>query len=373
MIQASLLTSQEASPLPAGSDYYVPAVFDRKGEREAVANLSSADWEKIIPLIHFLGPREAGAKLSSSRFTQWSRRVAEAVKQHPFYLDLPRLPPSTTVKTGKGDVLILDRLYEAMRKRQSRFIPVANIGKRFEAALNSVADCALQDGNGFALRYRFRELAPRPSETHASRLASAVDRMGLDPKSADLIVDFAYIDPDDEFDVDLLAEDLQSMIDAAKWRSVVLLGSSMPPMMSCVKEGTVGEIDRREWDLWREIRGKKLSRPLVFGDYTIQSPTPPSKGGPSMRRTVRYTASTTTVIARGMGDITESDNSQYRELCGTIRNRPEFCGETYSWGDETIARCAAGRLRPKAQEMWRGAGTSHHIKFVKDQLQRARR
>jgi hypothetical protein len=369
MTQASLLKSHEASPLPKGSDYYVPAVFDRKGEREAIANLSTADWEKIVPLIHFLGPREPGAKLSSERFTQWSRRVAEAVGQHAFYLDLPRLSPSTTVKTGKGDVLILDRLYEAMRKRKCRFIPVANIGKRFEAALNSVANCALNDGNGFALRYRFRELAPRPNEDHVSRLSSALERIELDADSADLIVDFSYIDPDDEFDVDLLSVDLQSMLDVANWRSVVLLGSSMPPMMSCVKEGTVGEIDRREWDLWREIRKKKLSRPLVFGDYTIQCPTPPSKGGPSMRRTVRYTASTATVVARGMGDITESDDSQYKELCGTIRGRPEFCGEAYSWGDETIAKCAAGRLRPRAQEMWRGAGTSHHIKFVKDQLQ----
>lgn len=373
MTQASLLKSDEGLSLPEGSDYYVPAVFDRKGEREAIANLAAADWEKIVPLIHFLGPRETGAKLSSARFTQWSRRVAEAVGQHPFYLDLPRLPPSTTVKTGKGDVLILDRLYEAMRKRKSIFIPVANIGKRFEAALNSVANCALQDGNGYALRYRFREVAPRPNEDHSSRLSTALGRIEIDPELADLIIDFAYIDPDDEFDLDLLAEDLQSMIDVASWRSVVLLGSSMPPMMSCVKEGTVGEIDRREWDLWREIETRKLSRPLVFGDYTIQSPTPPSKGGPSMRRNVRYTASTATVVARGMGDITESDNSQYKELCGKIRKRPEFCGESFSWGDETIAKCAAGRLRPKAQEMWRGAGTSHHIKFVKNQLQSARR
>lgn len=90
-----------------------------------------------------------------------------------------------------------------------------------------------------------------------------------------------------------------------------------------------------------------------------------------MRRSVRYTSSATTIVARGEGDITESDDSQYAELCASIRDRTEFCGETYSWGDETIARCAAGLLRPRAQEMWRGAGTSHHIKFVKDQLQAA--
>lgn len=60
--------------------------------------------------------------------------------------------------------------------------------------------------------------------------------------------------------------------DPAEWRSVVLLGSSIPPMMSCIEEGTVGEIERREWELWEEIRISGLSRPLVFGDYTIPVP-----------------------------------------------------------------------------------------------------
>ncbi|MEX2106769.1 MAG: beta family protein [Solirubrobacterales bacterium] len=370
MIQASLLQPTKATPLPPGSDYYVPAVFDRKGEREAIENLSASTWEKVVPIIHFLGPREEKKDLTSARFTQWSRRVAKAVGKHSFYLDLPRLSPSRTVKTGKGDVPILDRLYEAMHKRDTNFIPVANVGARFEAALNSVADCALADGNGFALRYRFREPAPTPNESHAGRLSSALEKIGLEAQSADLIIDFSYIDPDDEFDVDFLAKDLQAMFDVAAWRSVVLLGSSIPPMMSCVKEGTVGEIERREWSIFEDVR-VKLSGPVVFGDYTIQCPTPPTKGGPSMRRTVRYTSSGATVVARGQGDITESDDSQYKELCLSIRERPEFCGGTYSWGDETIARCAEGALRPRAQEMWRGAGTSHHIKFVRDQLQAA--
>jgi hypothetical protein len=370
MIQSSLLQSTNVTPLPSGSDYYVPAVFDRKGEREAIANLSTSTWESVVPIIHFLGPREEKKILTSARFTQWSGRVAKAVGKHTFYLDLPRLSPSRTVKTGKGDVPILDRLYEAMHKRDTNFIPVANVGTRFEAALNSVADCALADGNGFALRYRFREFTPTVNYSHAGRLASSVEKIGLGPDTADLIIDFSYIDPDDEFDPDFLVNDLQVMIDAADWRSVVLLGSSIPPMMSCVEQGTVGEIERREWEIFEDVRAK-LSRPVVFGDYTIQCPTPPTKGGPSMRRTVRYTASGATVVARGQGDITESDDSQYKELCLSIRDRPEFCGGTYSWGDETIARCADGALRPRAQEMWRGAGTSHHIKFVRDQLQAA--
>jgi Beta protein len=370
MYQAELLQPPSTTPLPEGSDYYVPAVFDRKGEREALAHLSASTWAKVIPIVHFLGPREPEKRLSSDRFTQWSRRVAAAVGHHPYYLDLPRLAPSTKIKTGKGDVPILDRLYEAMHKRESRFIPVANVGARFAAALNSVADCALADGNGFALRYRFRDFAPTENETHSGRLSSALAEIALEPSTnADLLIDLSYIDPDVEFDLELLAEDLQSMLDAADWRSVVLLGSSIPPMMSCIKEGTVGEIERREFELWQDLRSAGLSRSVVFGDYTIQCPTPPSKGGPSMRRNVRYTSTATTIVARGQGDITESDDSQYAELCLSIRDRAEFCGSTYSWGDETISKCATGLLKPRAQEMWRGAGTSHHIKFVKDQLQ----
>lgn len=87
-----------------------------------------------------------------------------------------------------------------------------------------------------------------------------------------------------------------------------------------------------------------------------------------MRRNIRYTTKDDTIVARAFGRFTDSDDDQYRELCLELKALPEFSGRNYSWGDRTIYDCAEGQLPPGSQEMWRGAGTAHHLQVVSDQL-----
>ncbi len=372
-VEDSLQTTFEQSaplePLPSGKRSYVPSVLDRAGERAALANTRAGVWERTTPILHYLGPVDSVDDLSSTRFTGWSKRMAEAVGEHPFYLDISRLSPKVKVKTGKGIVPVLDRLYEAMRKRDAKFMPVAPIGENFGVCVNSVANCAIADGHGLAVRYRFRELAFGPGESHKSRLTDALEKLGLAVADSDLLIDMTYIDPDDEFDVKLLAAELEKMIGVAEWRTVTLLGTSIPAAMSEIKEGTVGTIKRHEWELWGDLNKVGLSRPLAFGDYGIQHPKPPSGGGPSMRRAIRYTTETETVVARAFGPMTDSTDDQYRELCVELSGRADYSGADYSWGDETISSCAKGQLPPGSQEMWRGAGAAHHLQLISDQLE----
>lgn len=90
-----------------------------------------------------------------------------------------------------------------------------------------------------------------------------------------------------------------------------------------------------------------------------------------MRRNIRYTTPDETIVARAFGRFTDSDADQYRELCVGLKAMSEFQGRPYSWGDEIISDCADGVLMPGEQEMWRGAGTAHHLQAVSDQLRGA--
>jgi len=370
-MQTTLLQPPQLEPLPADQGSYVPSLLDRSGERDALAQTHEDVWARMTPILHFLGPTNPNPDLKTTRFTNWSKRMMAAVGQHPFYLDISRLSPLVTVETGKGSVPILDRLYESMRKRDARFMPVVPVDDRFEASLNSTANCAIRDGHGLAIRYRFRDLVANPGMNHTIRLSEVLDKLKCDSGKTDLLIDAGYIDPDDEFDVDTLANDIQAMISVAEWRTVTFLGTSIPATMSEVKEGTTGRIDRREWALWKELTTKPLPRPIAFGDYGIQHPKPPSGGGPSMRRNIRYTTPDETIVARAFGRFTDSDADQYRELCVGLKAMSEFQGRPYSWGDEIISDCADGVLMPGEQEMWRGAGTAHHLQAVSDQLRGA--
>ncbi len=148
-----------------------------------------------------------------------------------------------------------------------------------------------------------------------------------------------------------------------------MLGTSMPTMMSCVAEGTVGSVPRKEWELWSQLQQCELERMPTFGDYAIQNPHPPHDGGgPGMRANIRYTANGDTLVARGRGPFYEEGNEQYRRLCEQLVARAEFAGREFSWGDGVIDDCAAGAVEPGGQRVWRGAGTSHHIRTVSEQL-----
>lgn len=87
-----------------------------------------------------------------------------------------------------------------------------------------------------------------------------------------------------------------------------------------------------------------------------------------MRANIRYTSDNVTLVARGRGAVVQEGREQYRELCRMLVDRPEFVGSAYSWGDEQIAACASGAIEPGWQNLWRGAGSSHHLRLVTEQV-----
>lgn len=372
-MQISLIPSDPPASLPSDSDRYVVALQNRAGERDALRNASKEAWAQMTPLIHFVGPK-GKQRLRRATVAAWVRNVAEAVGAHPIYIDVVRLDPVARVETSAGSAPMLDVIYAAARRRGLCFIPVAWVGASSAQHLRCVASAAAADGRGLALRYRVNTTLLPAGITHGQYLGRLAERLRVGPALADVFIDLEYMDPDEE----VTAEDLASLItelgEAGPWRSVVLLGTSMPRMMGCVREGTVDRLPRREWAVWRELaQTTGLPRIPAYGDYAVQHPHPPHDGGgPGMRANVRYTTVASTLVARGRGPVVQEGSEQYRHLCQQIAESDEFCGRHYSWGDRVIDDVALGRCPPGAQRMWRGAGTSHHLEFVTDRLRRER-
>lgn len=370
-VQIKLLQSAPLAPLPVDSGQYVVAVQNKRGELDALRNASAQTWERLTPLVHFVGPaKERGEPFNAQTISGgWVKKVAEAVKHHPVYFDVMRLDPTFPVAAAKGARPVLAHIYAAARKRHVRFIPVAWVGESTDDHLQVVADASLEDGDGLALRYRIRRVLPPTGISHREYLAAQLSRLDVDVGQADLLIDLEYIDPGDDLEASDLAPTLAEMFAVGAWRSVVVLGTSMPAMLGCVAEGTVGAIPRQEWALWSHLDSCGLARIPAFGDYAVQHPRPPHDGGgPSGRANIRYTLTGETLIARGRGPVTQEGIEQYVLLCQQLVARTEFAGSEYSWGDRVVDDCAAGRIEPGWQDLWRGAGTSHHLQIVTDQL-----
>jgi Beta protein len=368
-VQPTLDQPEWFVPMPHGSGHYVPVVQNRSGELAALAHASPATWARMTPLVELVGPRKQSDAYRHDTVKGWVKRTADSVGEHPFFLDILRMRPAHPTATAGGPCPVLAVIYEAARKRRLRFVPVLRLSDP-HSQTQLLRDAALIDGRGVALRYPLLTAALPEGQTLESLVKESLRAVEVEVTGADLLVDLSYLPPEQ----DILAEDLMSALDElaafGNWRSFALLGTSIPSMLGgVITQGTVGEIPRREWELWSALKQHRPRRMPSFGDYVIQHPNPPQDGGgPSMRANIRYTTRNATVVARGRGPVVTEGREQYRELCQQLVDRPEFVGCDYSWGDEQIADCANGTMEPGANNAWRGAGSSHHLRWVADQL-----
>jgi hypothetical protein len=366
-LQIPLLHAGSAGRFPVGSDHYLPALQARSGELRALAQADETTWERLTPIVH-LAVRAQSGPLTAGAIREQVRKVAASVGQHTVYLDTLRLGATHPVTAGKKTVPLLGAIYEQARKRKMCFVPVAHAGVTNPQQVELISNAVLQDGHGVGIRYRLRTVVPPASLSVHQYLSDLIESLCTSASDADLIIDLEYIDGDVELDCGDVARALSNMLAVGRWRSVALLGTSMPSALGEVKEGTIGSLPRREWQLWNELRKAGLTRMPAYGDYAIQNPLPPKGGGPGMRANIRYTTDSRTLVARGQGPVIQEGSEQYRELCEQLVSRQEFSGGGYTWGDGVIDDCAAGTIAPGAQGMWRGAGTSHHLRFVTEQV-----
>jgi hypothetical protein len=361
---------EQIGVLPRSLSSYVPVLQSQSGELSALAHASPEVWDCITPLVVFVAQRRvSGADpRKASTVAGWAKRAAAAVGNHCFYVDVLRADPEEEIaKPNNSRLPLLTGFFEAARRWNLKFIPVLG-----EAATPGHAQLVSQavgmDGRGLAVRCPLLGRASIPGTSLPARLTDLVGQVGARPECVDIIFDLGYLDEDVEIDLEALSDQILAVHAAGEWRSMILIGCSIPSMLTEIPEGTVSSIDRREWEVWRHLADSGMERIPAYGDYAVQHPHPPSGGGPGMRRNIRYTSETSTVIARGEGDLLQSDDDQYVELCRWIKDSGAFMGAAYSWGDRVIDHVSRRLKPPGRQAMWRGAGTSHHLQFVTEQL-----
>jgi len=353
--------------LPKAKPGYVPVLQDHAGERDAIVGLKALTPEalsNVMPLFEIVGRSKP---LSRDAARAHVKRIFEAVgKDMPIYLDFLRVDPTRMLPTPKGNKTTAEVVFEAAKQRKLAFVPVVPTTSD-STFVNIAANIAISEGRGLALRYPLIGRADKPGHSPHEGLKKLVSALQLPPEELDLLLDLGYLDPDIELRPERLASLITSVGGILKWRRMILLGSSIPAVMSCIPEGESGHIDRQEWLLWKELPDEIRSK-VDFGDYGVQHPRPP-KGGQGMRANIRYSLDESHFVVRGRGEFRIEGAAQYVRLCQEIIGSGHFAGEFYSWGDRRIQLCADRKIPPGSQTTWRGAGMAHHIKKVTEQLQ----
>jgi Beta protein len=263
-----LLFPPDLSSLPTDQWCYVPSLLNRQGELEALREVSASVWEHMMPLLHIAPQKRKGeGPLRRDTVREWVKKLSRAVGEQPFYLDVRGIAPTAPVELVGHQEALLSHLFALARKRHVRALPVCWVGKSSEAHLDMLKTAAQVDQLGIALRFSFANVALPVGMTRTQMLAKCLDDLECDISMVDLLLDLGYLDPDEDYEPGNIAESIDEMSALGSWRSIVLLGSSIPKTLSCVPEGTVGPIPRGEWILWTQLAAFDLKRFPAFGDY----------------------------------------------------------------------------------------------------------
>src|SRR6185437_6330377 len=128
--QMTFLRRTMAAPLRVGPKHYVAVLQNKPGELDALQHASSGVWERLIPLLEFVGPKTKRNPLTSASVSAWVKRADRALGPRPLYVDILRLDPRTRVETKGGTSWpVLDYIYSAARRRGMATVPVLRVGE----------------------------------------------------------------------------------------------------------------------------------------------------------------------------------------------------------------------------------------------------
>jgi hypothetical protein len=364
--QTRLVNFALNTPRPLDRSDYVSVLFAKAGELRALRHVDDATRDHLRPLIQVLWDERE--EPTATKLDGRMHEIAEAARAHPVYLDLLRV--TTRGKAiPEHDLDVVRRAHSTARSDLLSFIPVIRAGEMEARTLEAIRTATGTDRRGVGIRYRFQTLFPPPGRTRRDVLLEACAAVGCAPAACDLLLDLDLLNQWHDYPAADIAGSINELMAVGAWRSVILLGSTMPATLADIEEGTVTSLPRLEWELWKDMDVPLLDRPVVFGDYGVQGPCPPAGGGfDKMRASVRYTAGKHIHVARGTGPIKEQGREQYRTLCRWITEREDYSGPQYTHGDLVLHECGHG-LRPLGrQDMWREAATSHHLRYVVEQI-----
>lgn len=346
---------------------YVPVLQDKPGELHALRCLAATRPEvldALTPVVRIVGPKQA--HLTREALKGHVRRISGAVGSRPIYLDFVRADPSHCVELRGKPLTLAEAAYRYARHYGLSAIPVVSSGAT-APLYDAAGEAAASDGLGLAIRHAMLGRTSPVGTSTTTLIARALEQCGVPSDEADIWLDLGYIDEDVTVAATRIARLVDRLERLARWRRIMLTGSSMPSALSCVPEGNDRILPRREWNLWSQLPPELRAR-LDFGDYAIQHPTPPTEGGANMRANIRYTVEHGHFVVRGRGPLRVEGYEQYIGLCGRVITSGHFAGPDYTWGDEVIESCADQEIDPGTQHMWRAVGTAHHLRVVTDQL-----
>ena len=298
--------------------HYVPILRWKRAEQVALAKLTADTSNHITPLIelvadNFKNPKkrelsseEVARKISHQLFQFWGER--------PFFVDLHNLSQGLLTE-GPSHSLVQLSNYASIT--QVSLIPVTGISRdpSYQSAVRNVIE---KHNQGVCFRLSREDIN---RQTLARDLKGALYFLEIAPDEVDLLIDFQTT----EQSVPPFSALCAQIPDIHEWRNFIVASGAFPEDLRHLKRNQQHTIDTAD-EYWVIMRGESVSN--EEGPGTAQWPA----------------------------------NAQL--LC----ERPEYSGDSFSYGDKYIKEMISQYDKPGSPTTWLRAGINHHMTFVVRQL-----
>lgn len=357
-----------------GYKHYVPILKGKDGEFRALTRLTPSVRRKITPFIDI--PRvdtDINTNKPKDPIQVHLEKKAKKIRKfwgtdQEIFVDVFDLDLDLRTPNGKH---FLEFLFSQLRTNSVQAIPVIGLDRSTNTAyVKAVRNAVAADNRGICVRLLREDMeTPRPTYADIDDLTRTLQ---LSPRQVHLLLDFRDISEGDLYDLaEIATAFLASLPDPSAWKTITVSSSAFPENLGAVPPRSVESLPRVELQLRDELasRKRKIPRFPTFGDYGICHPDlldfDPRTHTPSAA--IRYTTERKWLIVKA-GSIKKHKLEQFRQLSDTLRKRPEYYGENYSWGDRYISECADCNVGHGNLTTWRQVGTNHHVTLVANQI-----
>lgn len=355
---------------PSGHKHYVPILKGKRGERRALASLDVLEKERLTPLID-VPPLEVDpetdhpAQTVDEALEGLAKSLSESWGQlERCFVDLAGFEPGLRLEDGRHPARAF---FGDARETDLAAIPVVGLDRDGDYLLE-VKTTVKAQRQGLALRLHRRDC--REPSRLSGELRRLLAELELEPASVNLLLDFGEIKSSTAGAIAAEAEAaLRALPEPSAWRSLTVCSGAFPESVSAfIKTGKTGELERRDWALWRSL--PELDPPLprlpAFGDYGVSWPGwlqfDPKRMDVAAK--IVYADDEQWRVVRGKS--VKNGYEQFRDLSKRLI-RSGVADLDHCAGDGYIVACAKGGATGNL-ESWVKVATIHHLRVVDEQL-----
>ena len=347
--------------------HYVPCLRWKKGECDAVGQLSASAIGIITPLIEVpeIGydfARRVFSKTLDEHLAPFAVRVWQKWANRNAFVDARHIANHGNMADGTHP---LEFILNELRSVGCSIVPVTDCthDAGYQRAIRRAAS---RDNNGVCLRIGIQSATSRAFDSQINNL---LDTLAVRPELVDFILDLGSpnYDPVAGFSR-VVINVINTLPQLNAWRTFTLLGTSFPASMGDVKRGFTC-IPRYEWPLYKMVVKAlcaERKRMPAFGDYTINHPDllPMDMRVLKPTATIRYAVDNAWFIVKGTNVRQKNGFEQFHSHSASVCASEYYMGPDFSAGDAYIANCAVKNAGKGNLTTWRQVGTNHHLEKV---------